>query len=641
LIFSTLTSINFPKAVEANPTLQTVYEENFDDEPIGRDPIGLVSISESSVLTSKINNTQSSSSPNSLRLWDNYAGSKLEVSAYLSPEISRNVGSIQCFVYLETNCSFRLSVENWQWMYHDETRTYTIIRFYKDQMKIQYYYNTWQPICPYSLNSWYNVTVEIKANNKMSIWINGTEQCASVTTYSASACIGKLRLSLGEAASEVGTVFLDNVKVIGEEIATEERFYIPNRSVQGWYRIRCDNFWIMMAREDQLQTDTTQTEIKEFWIKTKYGSWIETTAGVHGPGHSEWFYANGSQKEFSNFYPNISCDRGNYTWGCTFNFSASDQYISLWTYWRIEYDKDYVYYRTHRQYKQAWSSQQRQIDWLWLPLQVDGFFCSTQSGEFFEWGDDKWGFKEITAPNGYFPYAGYCLRQNRSVSTILTYLYDTSTLPSPCTLPQWRYQLDASGGQYNEWEVTFKGNNQASTPHLANNIEEIGLYLCYFQGNESETHNVRNFSSDLIALTQISEYSMLPVGNLKIASSTTIQNALYGGDKLNITVNATSNHQTKTLVNCGFKGAPSEVEGATSIKYNESTNILTLSVLHSGAEILMINWERPRAAVGGIVVPVDKLGLLAPHIGLASTIIVATAATAIYVKRVKHRKDKQ
>jgi hypothetical protein len=45
--------------------------------------------------------------------------------------------------------------------------------------------------------------------------------------------------------------------------------------------------------------------------------------------------------------------------------------------------------------------------------------------------------------------------------------------------------------------------------------------------------------------------------------------------------------------------------------------------------------------VGGIVVPVDKFGLLAPYIGLASTILVATAATAIYVKRVKHRKEKQ
>lgn len=44
--------------------------------------------------------------------------------------------------------------------------------------------------------------------------------------------------------------------------------------------------------------------------------------------------------------------------------------------------------------------------------------------------------------------------------------------------------------------------------------------------------------------------------------------------------------------------------------------------------------------VGGIKVPVDKLGLLAPYIGLASTILVATAATAVYAKRVKRKEEK-
>ena len=45
--------------------------------------------------------------------------------------------------------------------------------------------------------------------------------------------------------------------------------------------------------------------------------------------------------------------------------------------------------------------------------------------------------------------------------------------------------------------------------------------------------------------------------------------------------------------------------------------------------------------VGGIYIPVNKLDLLAPYIGLVSTILVATAATAIYVKHAKRRKKKQ
>jgi hypothetical protein len=54
------------------------------------------------------------------------------------------------------------------------------------------------------------------------------------------------------------------------------------------------------------------------------------------------------------------------------------------------------------------------------------------------------------------------------------------------------------------------------------------------------------------------------------------------------------------------------------------------------------------ASVGGVDVPVDRFALLTlllapyiPYVALTSTILVATAATAVYVKRVKHRKDKQ
>lgn len=44
---------------------------------------------------------------------------------------------------------------------------------------------------------------------------------------------------------------------------------------------------------------------------------------------------------------------------------------------------------------------------------------------------------------------------------------------------------------------------------------------------------------------------------------------------------------------------------------------------------------------GGVIVPVDKFGLVAPYIGLASTILATTVATAIYAKRAKRRNEKQ
>jgi hypothetical protein len=56
----------------------------------------------------------------------------------------------------------------------------------------------------------------------------------------------------------------------------------------------------------------------------------------------------------------------------------------------------------------------------------------------------------------------------------------------------------------------------------------------------------------------------------------------------------------------------------------------------------MVNYLGVRAPpVGGIWASVDKLGLLAPYIGLASTILVATVATSICAKRVNRKKEKQ
>lgn len=46
-------------------------------------------------------------------------------------------------------------------------------------------------------------------------------------------------------------------------------------------------------------------------------------------------------------------------------------------------------------------------------------------------------------------------------------------------------------------------------------------------------------------------------------------------------------------------------------------------------------------SVGGFVAPVDKLGLLTPYFGLASTILAATVATLLCVKRAKRRDHEQ
>lgn len=54
-----------------------------------------------------------------------------------------------------------------------------------------------------------------------------------------------------------------------------------------------------------------------------------------------------------------------------------------------------------------------------------------------------------------------------------------------------------------------------------------------------------------------------------------------------------------------------------------------------------IQFRDQSIGVGGIATPINKIGLLAPYLGLTSTIVVATVVTTVYIKRVKHRKKKQ
>ncbi len=74
-----------------------------------------------------------------------------------------------------------------------------------------------------------------------------------------------------------------------------------------------------------------------------------------------------------------------------------------------------------------------------------------------------------------------------------------------------------------------------------------------------------------------------------------------------------------------------------AVKFGSTTNLTTYSIDQNGTwefEVDATITEVSTSPVGGSIVPVDKFGLLAPYIGIASTVIAAAAiATTIYVKR--------
>ena len=82
---------------------------------------------------------------------------------------------------------------------------------------------------------------------------------------------------------------------------------------------------------------------------------------------------------------------------------------------------------------------------------------------------------------------------------------------------------------------------------------------------------------------------------------------------------------------------PHDFSGAST----EKTGAYEVEVWWEGGTKTTVFYVANATAVGGVIISVDRFSLLVPYFGVASTIIVTTVATVIYVKRVKHRKEKQ
>jgi len=85
------------------------------------------------------------------------------------------------------------------------------------------------------------------------------------------------------------------------------------------------------------------------------------------------------------------------------------------------------------------------------------------------------------------------------------------------------------------------------------------------------------------------------------------------------------------VYNLTFK-LPTDAKNGTYTVYVSSTYMAQTATDNTTFEYGVAPTPTP---VGGIWIPVDKLGLLAPYIGLASTIILAIAVTVIFFKHKK------
>jgi hypothetical protein len=87
--------------------------------------------------------------------------------------------------------------------------------------------------------------------------------------------------------------------------------------------------------------------------------------------------------------------------------------------------------------------------------------------------------------------------------------------------------------------------------------------------------------------------------------------------------------------------APGEGTGYSTAGWAPGTYRIIVEPKTGPIQYVYLTLHSPYGSVGGSVVPVDKFVLLAPYIGLASTTMIGAVASAVYVRGVKRRKEKQ
>jgi hypothetical protein len=107
------------------------------------------------------------------------------------------------------------------------------------------------------------------------------------------------------------------------------------------------------------------------------------------------------------------------------------------------------------------------------------------------------------------------------------------------------------------------------------------------------------------------------------------------GDSYDLAVTALPTTLGFKVMFCEFD---EEIDGCYPDDPAEDINFEELYDGFTFGDLMIITETAP---VGGIWVPVDKFDLFAPYTSLASTIIVATAATAIYFKHVRPGKKER
>ena len=531
-------------------------------------------------------NTVRNSVPNSLILNDTqgattvYGLIKLDVDLF-----SHTNGKVQIFFRVNSTTTYPLV----QFCQHFAGYKVAAQFYFKNDGNISYYDSpAWKNMDTYLVNTWYNVTTVFTAGG-VDYYVNGVQKVVGCGFQDAVDINQIYLLMTNPVIGFTNIVYLDDIRVDGEKIT------------QTFYQTDTGKAWISTdSYRAEIYTQTTSAykgQIRRLAVKSDtHGSWINTvTVGTPNLFWSESYYppaGGGTQVGIADIaggtitVTNTSDTVEYYT-------TVQDSYFNFTNTLTFFKDYPYIAYTCYR--KMNFSdddTSQKQVDFLFSPLEINKYYYTNSSGVYSDTNDFSGTVTTtVSSPNTYFPFYGYCMQQNHTIASIITYPYDTGGWLCE-TLNTW----NTYGSAYSEWEISFgQCASQGGTPTIQDQIEEVGGVLAIYQGDEASTNSVQSLSESLF-----SDWS----GNrtylgrlidsddaLYTTSTGTIESTTYASDQLTVTINATSGQDTNTQVYYGSLNEPSYIlNQAYDLDDYAATTICTCNMTHSSTEDLVISW---------------------------------------------------
>lgn len=576
ILFLSLLSF-LPIHVEASPSVEKIFDTDFESGIVGLVPPSATAYVNASTLEVEVSTDQKVSGTQSLMINDTNAGVAGSVE-FRFPWLERT-GNLTYWTWMNTTTCLA-GLEMYNNTYTSNTALLKI--WFSSDGKIYYYNGATHLIQVYNAQTWYNITLTL-ASTTFDIYVNGTLRVNDASWW-RQLTWNMIRLDTGTVTT--GVQYFDDVSLYSEFASVD--FYWEDTFE--WQFLN-EYYWAYVRKDNDLANEARGL-ISAFRPRTQWGSFsilFRSGTAVHGILFNEMKIA-GVPYGMSTTMTDVTITITDLGGGVIQVVSSgADAYWQNTNTYYFDENSRYVYWQANRHYTaNANNVYERQLDFLFRYEYPSKAFWTNSSGFYTATaGQHLWSYSSSADA---FPINGYYFNthgHDLSIGSINFYVYENDS-----RIAGWSQFGNYTG--FVEWELTF--GECYSVGYLQNVVAgttcRAGGLLVSFNGDEETTEDMRTLAQS--QFSNPSNYAMYPIDEFYLSSTATLNgNPSFESETetLTFTINSTSGETSKTQVYCGEKGHPESVIGADSAIYDIATRVCTVSLTHSSAYDIIIEWE--------------------------------------------------